>query len=153
MNDTDYYIAFFKSKTVLDKVIRFFSKRGSGLEEYSHVVFVHKGEEISLQIPRILKTKFRKRSYNLIYKLVPSVSKSSWDLAMIAYNKEEKYGTWQVIGKAFTMIFGLRIIKARRDCAEFILDCVYPENKGTHDFYTVGQVHKILTDTNKIIEK
>lgn len=147
-----YYVVFLKSDTLLDKLIRFFSSYGSKIPEYSHVVFydIATDDEISLEIPRIKKTTYRDRSYAEFFllddKKGPEVWKRANDYSLLG----EKYGKLQVFFKIFTMLFGLRIFRFRRDCAEFTLDCLYPETKGKNDFYTVGQARKIFMEREQI---
>lgn len=147
MND-NYYVAFFRSNTLLDRTIRFFAGFGSEVPEYSHVVFYNAktDTEISLEIPKIKKVEHRERDYAEYLPLPDDLGQSAWMRATDAYVKRERYGTWQVIFKSLTMLFGLRFIKARRDCAEFTLDILFPETKGTNDFHTVGQTKEIIKE-------
>jgi len=140
----DVYVVATRSKGFVSRAIRWFSKKGSNLEEYDHVVLMKKGIEIHLTTPTIERRPWELRSYNRIFKVIDHPERA-WENAEDIYIrhrsgvKKAKYGKAQLVSKALTMLFGIRPIKARRDCIEFVLECLIEPKPEWVDNLTVGQ--------------
>lgn len=123
--DPSVYIVATRSNTWLGRTIRGFSAYRSRLDEFDHIVIVHRGMEFNMAIPQIEHRPFRLRAFNAVYRIAPKVD----PFAVVAYGERAvrlkwRYATWQVITKAFTMLFGWQPIKARQDCIEFVIRAV-----------------------------
>lgn len=140
----DVYVVATRSDGFISRAIRWFSRKGSKLEEYDHVVLMKKGVEIHLTTPTIERRSWERRSYNRIFKVIDHPERA-WANAEDIYIrhrsgvKKAKYGKAQLVTKAFTMLFGIDPIKARRDCIEFVLECLIEPKPKWADNLSVGQ--------------
>jgi len=140
----DMYVIATRSDSFISKIIRWFSKKGSNLEEYDHVILMKEGIEIHLTTPSIQRRMWKLRDYNKIYKVIDNPDRA-WINAENIYLlhrsgiKKAKYGKAQLVSKALTMLFGIKPIKARRDCIEFVLECLIEPKPEWSDKLTVGQ--------------
>jgi hypothetical protein len=136
--DPNLYVVATRSNDFMGRLITWFSGKGSGLEEFDHIVFVYRGNEYHMTYPRAEKRPARYRDDNVIFQVTGNIHEALGKIQTIV-RREDRYGVAQLISKAFTTLFGLNPIKARRDCIEFVLECLLPEKIEKIDNYTVGQ--------------
>jgi hypothetical protein len=100
------YVMATRSSNWLGRLIRFFSGiRSKATEEFDHVVLAYRGTEYQTAWPKAKKQKLRLRDDNVIYE-VKTRSKDFWPFVGYVVGSRQRYGTWQVLTKSLTMLFG-----------------------------------------------
>lgn len=146
------YVIATRSRDWLAKAIRFFSEKGSKLYEFDHVILYKDGEIIHMTLPHTKREKLDWRAENHIYQVIEPYAKTSWELAIQSYERQDKYGVFQLVSKAFTMLLRINPIRARQDCIEAILRWVKPNMPIDYDKVSVAQGIQILVDKKAIFK-
>jgi len=99
-----YYVVATRSNSFISKAIRWFSRKGSSLDEYDHITIVHKGTEIHMTTPHVEMRPFDYRNYNDVWK-IRYMPERAWSNALRIYDRhlEDKrygrYGKAQLVSK------------------------------------------------------
>lgn len=123
-NEAVYIIAT-RSHDWLGRTIRALSGLRSKHPEFDHIIIAHRGMEYNMAFPRMKHRPLEFRPESHVYKLDIGVDPFGvLAFADRAVSRRWRYATWQVLTKAFTMLFGLNPIRARMDCIEFTINAV-----------------------------
>lgn len=148
-DDPNLYVVAVCNNDWLGRAIRFFSEWRTGQKDYDHIVLVHRGQEYHVAFPFAQKRPARYRDQNVLFHVEGNIHEALIYAERITQAKT-KYGTWQVISKAFTMLFGIAPIRARMDCIEFVVRALDRNVPIDVDRITVGQGVDYLLKSKRI---